>query len=556
MTVTGSFADALNWANVSNKQWSAALAGNSKAQSAFNKAVNSGMSVEDAFNEALKECSTTSERQQLVTAAMDAAYGDLGETYMDVNDGVLAANDASLKLKDAQAQLGDAIQPVTTNITNLLAGGLTWLVETGLPWLSTNLPIIAPIIAAIGAGFATWFILTTIVPAVTALVTGLGGLSGILAAITGPVGIAVLAVAGLAAGFVYLWNTSETFRTGVMNIWTTIQTVFGMLAEWLMTNVVTPIVTYFSSLWPQVQIIWDGISNIINIAITAISGFIQNNMGTIQAVWSSVWGVISSVASTIWGIIQTVINTALGVIQGVITTVTGIISGDWSQVWEGIKQIASSVWNGIKSVISNVINGIKGVISNVLNAIKTTFSSVFNGIKSTVSNIFNGIKNTISNVINGAKSTVENGLNAIKGFFSGLTLKFPDIKLPHFEISGSFSLNPPSVPSIGISWYAKGGILEAPTIFGAMGNTLLGGGEAGKEAVAPISELQHYMLEALRANTDYGMLEDLIYAVEDLANRPVSVEIDGRNVALATASHADRVSGSRAKLAKRGVSLA
>ena len=535
--VTGSFADALNWANMSQEQWGAALAGNSKAQAAFNKGIADGMSVEDAFNEALKTCTTTQERQKLVTDAMDAAYGKLGSTYQTTNADVIAANDASRNLADAQAALGEAVAPLTTYFTNLTAGGLTWLV--------TNLPILVPLVAGLGAGFAAWLVITTLVPAITGVVTGLGGLAGVLAIITSPITLVVVAIAALTAGFIALWNSSETFRNGVMTIWTTIQTVFGTLAEWFMTTVVTPVVTYFQSLWPTVSSIFTQIQSLISTVMGAISGFISSNMGTIQAVWNAVWGVVSSVTSTVWGVIQAVISGALGVIQGIITTVTGVISGDWDAVFSGISQITSSIFNTIRSVISSVLSGISGIVSSVLGTVGGTFDS-----------IFGGIGDTVSSVINTAKSVVSNGLNAISGFFSGLHISFPKIKLPHFSISGSFSLMPPSVPSIGISWYAKGGILEAPTIFGASGSSLLGGGEAGKEAVAPLSDLLGYMMTALDRKFDSSGMDGLIDAIEDLADRVISVEIDGRQVARATASDADRVNGTRQQLVRRGVSLA
>ena len=81
--------------------------------------------------------------------------------------------------------------------------------------------------------------------------------------------------------------------------------------------------------------------------------------------------------------------------------------------------------------------------------------------------------------------------------------ELPHLKLPHFSISGSFSLNPPSVPSFGIEWYKKamadGMILNSPTIFGAAGGKLLGGGEAGPEAVVGVDSLRNMIGEAVAA---------------------------------------------------------
>ena len=112
------------------------------------------------------------------------------------------------------------------------------------------------------------------------------------------------------------------------------------------------------------------------------------------------------------------------------------------------------------------------------------------GISSTVSRVWNGIEDTISNAINGARDAVSNGINAIKDLFN-FQIRWPHIPLPHFSISGS--ANPldwlkGGVPKIGIEWYAKGGIMTKPTIFGMNGNNFMVGGEAGNEAVLPLND--------------------------------------------------------------------
>ncbi len=110
---------------------------------------------------------------------------------------------------------------------------------------------------------------------------------------------------------------------------------------------------------------------------------------------------------------------------------------------------------------------------------------------------FNNMKVAMTKPINAAKESIHNAIEAIKGFFSRMRLKFPRIerpKLPRFTLTGKFSLKPPSVPKVGIKWFAKGGVLDGATIFGAMGNKLLGGGEAGKEAITPLEGRHMYPL--------------------------------------------------------------
>lgn len=96
--------------------------------------------------------------------------------------------------------------------------------------------------------------------------------------------------------------------------------------------------------------------------------------------------------------------------------------------------------------------------------------------------------------------------------------------------------------------------MDSPTIFGMAGGRLLGGGEAGPEAIAPIDVLRSYIQDAV--DSRLGGMGDLVDAIEALADRVISIEIDGRQLALATASDTDRVNGSRQNLVKRGVSLA
>ena len=161
-----------------------------------------------------------------------------------------------------------------------------------------------------------------------------------------------------------------------------------------------------------------------------------------------------------------------------------------SNIWNTISTVASTVWNDIKSTLSGIFDGISSSVSSVFNGIRDTISNIWNSIQSTASSVWNGIKDTIGNAINGAKDLVGSAIEAIKGFFN-FEFRWPHISLPHFSISGS--LNPVDwlsngLPSIGVEWYAKGGILTKPTVFGSNGNSLMVGGEAGNEAVLPLNE--------------------------------------------------------------------
>lgn len=175
-------------------------------------------------------------------------------------------------------------------------------------------------------------------------------------------------------------------------------------------------------------------------------------------------------------------------------------------IFNGILSFAGKIWNAILNVIKSPIEGAKTVVSAAVNGIKTTVSNVFNGVKNTVTSIWNGIKSAITSPIETAKNFVSDAINKIKSFFN-FEFKWPHIPLPHFTISGS--INPldwfsKGLPKIGIEWYAKGGILEEPMAFGVnpYSGKVMAGGEAGPEAIAPISELQKYVGESVKQETN------------------------------------------------------
>ena len=201
----------------------------------------------------------------------------------------------------------------------------------------------------------------------------------------------------------------------------------------------------------------------------------------LSAVGTNVSNAFNSVKSTIGNFMSQAVSNVSSNLESMKTAYTN--------AGGGIKGIVAGAMAGVQGTFSNVMSAVNTLTGGKLESIRSAFASKLDAAKQAVTSKFEEIKSGISSKLEAAKQTVQNGLNAIKNFFSGCHLSLPKIKLPHFSISGSFSLAPPSIPKIGVEWYKDGGILTGPTIFGANGGSLLGGGEAGKEAVLPLSEL-------------------------------------------------------------------
>lgn len=164
--------------------------------------------------------------------------------------------------------------------------------------------------------------------------------------------------------------------------------------------------------------------------------------------------------------------------------------------WESIKKKTSETWENVQNKIQEKGGGIKGVLGTELEGYKSLWSIGFNTIDqltgeklgnalTTAREKTESIRNEFSSKMGAAKETVRNAVDKIKGFFN-FSWTLPKLKLPHFNISGKFSLNPPSVPHFGIEWYKKGGIMDRPTAFGINGDKVMAGGEAGQEAILPL----------------------------------------------------------------------
>lgn len=319
-------------------------------------------------------------------------------------------------------------------------------------------------------------------------------------------------VGGIVAYIQWAWDLMNSIISAGMSFISGIITSVWNAIWGFLQPILSAIGSFFGS-------IWNGITSAISSALNSVHA-------TITSVWNAIWGFLQPILSTIgnfikntWNTIKSAVTTAVNAVKSVISSVWNAISSTTSSVFNGVKSTVSSIWNSIKAAISGVVNSIKSTVSSVWNSISGTVSGVSRGISSTVSSIWNGLKGIVSGAMNGVHSTISGIIDKIKGLFnfhiSFPKISLPKLKLPHFKISGDFNPLKGKIPTVGVDWYAKGGVMLNPTMFGMNGGNAMVGGEAGPEAILPLSDevlskIGHGIMEAL-GQTQAGAAGNLTF---------------------------------------------
>ena len=290
----------------------------------------------------------------------------------------------------------------------------------------------------------------------------------------------------------------------------------GEVGEPILTAIKTKVADMVTAAIPHLE-------NMIQ-KVKDVATWIKDNEDTVDAWVATIIGATVSIGSFLlvlkWGSIMNAAKTAImgvraavlllnaamkaNIIGLIVSLILGLVAA-FVYLWknnEDFRNFWLKLWEKIKSACGTAVGWIK-----------TKFNDLKDGLK-TVKKVFGDIKDAIGDKLDEAKKKVEDIIEKIKGFFPFKIGKlFDNISLPKISVSGGKApygiAGKGKLPSFDVKWNAEGGILTKATIFGMAGNTLLGGGEVGHEAIAPIDLLQDYIRAAVQAK-DNAIIDTLV----------------------------------------------
>ncbi|HGP9748113.1 TPA: hypothetical protein ACLXSM_001317 [Streptococcus pneumoniae] len=351
----------------------------------------------------------------------------------------------ALYAKDFVVNSGKTIAQLGKTALELGKSSLAWTAHTAKMGLATAAEFAHSVAAGVATA-ATW------------------AFNAALAVLTSPITLVIAAIAALIGIGVLLYQNWDTVVEFAKTAW-------QGLCDFI-SGICQAIGEFFSGLWTKLQEIFEPIG--------------QWFSEKFQQAWDAIGNIFGNLGS--W--LGDKFKSGRDKVNSAFEKVGSWFGDRWNDIKDGVKE--ADTWFGEK------FESAKKKTQNPFQKIGSWFGDRWKDMQDALKEIPNWFKNLFNDAMDNAKNIVKSGIDKLKSFFN-FDWSLPKIKLPHFNISGSFSLMPPRIPSFSVDWYARGGVFNSPSIIGV--------GEAGQEAVMPlerntgwISILAQKLAERMPAN--------------------------------------------------------
>ena len=405
---------------------------------------------------------------------MSSFQGNVEQTFNDTLDPIDKFKTTMNQLKVTGAEVGNSLATVLAPMLEQAAAALKKFSDfwNGLPEPMQQFIIKAALVAA----------------AVGPILVGVGKVISTFGTITSGIGTLMNTIGGLSTGLSVFSSVSLLPMIGI---------IAGVVAA---VVVVIEIIKHWGQITEWFKGVWDKVCSGVKTVGQGLATFFTGLWNGIKTGTETAWNGIKTGVSTVWNGMKSGAETVFNGIKTHISDAWNKVKTNTSETWTKIKATVKEHGGGIKGVINTAMEGYKSIWKTGFEVINKTTGGKLGEALSTARSKLDDIKRAFTEKMDAAKEGVRSAIEKIKGFFN-FEWSLPKLKLPHFSMEGKFSLDPPSVPHIGVDWYAKAMnepyILNSPTIFGMSGNRMLGGGEAGEEAVVGTERLAQIVQAAV-----------------------------------------------------------
>ncbi|HHG7679790.1 TPA: hypothetical protein ACPX8M_001688 [Streptococcus pneumoniae] len=369
----------------------------------------------------------------------------------------------TLYAKDFVVNSGKTIAQLGKTALELGKSALAWTAHAAKMGLATAAEFAHSVAAGVATA-ATW------------------AFNAALAVLTSPITWIIAAIAALIAIGVLLYQNWDTVVEFAKTAW-------QGLCDFI-SGICQSIGEFFSGLWTKLQEIFEPIGQWLGDKFKQGWDAISNTFSKLGSWFGDRWNESKDALAEANTWLGDKFKSGRGKVNSAFEKVGSWFGDRWKDIKDGVKE--ADTWFGEK------FESAKKKTQNPFQKIGSWFSDRWKDMQDALKEIPNWFKNLFNDAMDNAKNIVKSGIDKLKSFFN-FDWSLPKIKLPHFNISGSFSLMPPRIPSFSVDWYARGGVFNSPSIIGV--------GEAGQEAVMPlerntgwISILAQKLAERMPAN--------------------------------------------------------